>query len=92
MLLPASVTPNESETGVDVLKTRPLEGGVTTGSLTVRMRTAEPVPAALVAVIVMLDVPVAVGVPVIAPVEVFTVRPEGSSVAPKLVGLLLAAI
>ena len=53
---------------------------------------AEPAPPALVALIVTVEVPAAVGVPVIAPVYVFTLSPEGSPVAPKLVGLLLAVI
>jgi hypothetical protein len=38
---------------------------------------SEPEP--LVAVIVTLNVPTAVGVPVIAPVEVLRVRPAGSA-------------
>jgi hypothetical protein len=60
--------------------------------VTVIVRVVEPVPPALVALILTLEVPVAEGVPVIAPVDVFTLSPEGSPVAPKLVGLLLAVI
>jgi len=49
-------------------------------------------PAPLLAVIVTLVVPVAVGVPEITPVLVLTVRPAGSGLALKLVGLLVAVI
>jgi len=59
---------------------------------TVRVSVAEPVPPALVALIVMLVLAAAVGVPVISPVDVLTLKPAGSPVALKLVGLLLAAI
>ena len=48
--------------------------------------------APLLAVIVTLVVPVVVGVPEITPVLVFTVKPGGSGVALKLVGLLVAVI
>ena len=48
--------------------------------------------AALVAVTVVLYVPSAVGVPEIKPVPVFTLKPGGKLVAPKLVGLLVAVI
>ena len=48
---------------------------------------AEPVPVPLVAVMVALVVPTAVGVPVIEPVAVFTVRPAGRPEALKLVGV-----
>src|SRR5207253_8803368 len=47
-------------------------------------------PAPLLAVIVTLVVPVAVGVPEITPVLVLTVRPAGSGLALKLVGLIVA--
>jgi hypothetical protein len=47
-------------------------------------------PAPLVALIVTLDVPAAVGVPEITPVLVFTVRPAGSPVA--LYVLLLSVL
>ena len=58
--------------------------------LTVSVSICDPVPVAFVAVIVMLDVPVAVGVPVIAPAIVSMLSPAGSPRAPKLVGLLVA--
>jgi hypothetical protein len=41
-----------------------------------------PVPPALVALMVAAEVPAAVGVPEIRPVEVFTERPHGSPLAP----------
>lgn len=47
--------------------------------------------APLVAVMVTLVVPAVVGVPEITPVLVLTLRPGGSGVALKLVGLLVAA-
>ena len=53
---------------------------------------AMPVPLVFVAEIVTLVVPAAVGVPEIAPVVVFNVRPGGSPAAPKLVGLLVAVM
>jgi hypothetical protein len=46
--------------------------------------------APLVAVMVALVVPVVVGVPEIRPVLVLIVRPAGSGLALKLVGLLVA--
>ena len=49
-------------------------------------------PAPLLAVIVTLVVPAVVGVPEITPVLVFTLRPGGSGLAVKLVGLLVAVI
>ena len=49
-------------------------------------------PAPLLAVMVTLVVPAAVGVPEITPVLVFTLRPGGSGLAVKLVGLLVAVI
>jgi hypothetical protein len=60
--------------------------------LMVKVSVALPVPPALVALIVALYVPAVVGVPEISPVVVFTVKPAGSPVAPKLVGLLVAVI
>jgi hypothetical protein len=48
--------------------------------------------APLLAVMVTLVVPAAVGVPEITPVLVLTVRPAGSGLAVKLVGLLVAVI
>ena len=59
--------------------------------LMVRVRVALPVPPALVAPMVTMEVPAAVGVPEIKPL-LFTERPPGSPEAPKLVGLLLAVI
>jgi hypothetical protein len=50
------------------------------------------VPAPLLAVIVTLVVPAVVGVPEITPVLVLTLRPAGSGLAVKLVGLLVAVI
>ena len=58
----------------------------------VRVRRALPVPVALVAEMVTLEVPAAVGAPEMRPVEVLTLRPEGRPVAAKEVGVLLAAI
>jgi hypothetical protein len=49
-------------------------------------------PAPLLAVMVTLVVPAAVGVPEITPVLVLMVSPAGSPVALKLVGLLVAVI
>jgi len=48
--------------------------------------------APLLAVIVTLVVPAVVGVPEITPVLVFTLRPGGSGLALKVVGLLVAVI
>jgi len=48
--------------------------------------------APLLAVIVTLVVPVDVGVPEITPVLVLILRPAGSGLALKLVGLLVAII
>ena len=58
----------------------------------VKANVAEPVPAALVAFNVTLDVPDAEGVPEMTPVVVLTESPAGNPVALKLVGLLLAVI
>jgi hypothetical protein len=60
--------------------------------LIVMTSVALPVPPALVALMVTLYVPAVVGVPEMAPVLVFTVKPEGSPVALKLVGLLVAVM
>ena len=51
-------------------------------SATVTVNVALPVPPALVAVMVALVVPVAVGVPLIKPVPVSTLRPAGNPLAP----------
>ena len=58
----------------------------------VKDNVAVPVPAALVALNVTLDVPAAVGVPEMTPVVVLTESPAGNPVALKLAGLLLAVI
>jgi hypothetical protein len=65
-----------------------------TGAATLIVMTsvALPVPPALVALIVTLDVPAVVGVPEINPVLVFTDKPAGNPVALKLVGLFVAVI
>ena len=47
----------------------------------VKVSVALPVPPALVALIVTLNVPAVVGVPEINPVLVFTLRPAGNPVA-----------
>ena len=60
--------------------------------LIVKVSVFVSVPPAFVAVIVTEYIPAAVGVPEISPVVVSTVKPEGSPVAPKLVGLLVALI
>ena len=48
---------------------------------TVKIRVADPVPAEFDAEIDTLKVPAEVGVPEIAPVEVFTDTPEGKPLA-----------
>ena len=62
------------------------------GGLMVKVNVALPVPPELVALIVTVYVPAVVGVPEIMPVLVSTVKPAGSPVALKLVGLLVAVI
>jgi hypothetical protein len=49
--------------------------------LTVRTSVAVPVPDALIAPMVTFVVAAAVGVPLMTPVEVFTLRPDGNPVA-----------
>jgi hypothetical protein len=51
------------------------------GGLMVIVNVALPVPPALVALMVTVKVPAAVGVPEISPVAVFTVKPAGNGVA-----------
>jgi hypothetical protein len=51
-----------------------------------------PVPPAFVALIVAVVVLAAIGVPVIAPVLVFTLSGDGSPLAPQLVGEFVAVI
>jgi hypothetical protein len=60
--------------------------------VTVSVSVAVPVPPALVAPIVTLELPTAVGVPVMSPVAVATLSPAGSPVALNEVGVLLAVI
>jgi len=45
------------------------------------VKVAEPVPLALIALIVEMNAPVCVGMPEINPVEVFTLNPSGRPVA-----------
>jgi hypothetical protein len=61
-------------------------------TVTVKARVVLPVPPLFVALNVTLEVPAAVGVPEIKPEVVFTARPAGNPVAPKLVGELVAVI
>ena len=61
-------------------------------AMTDKANVAVPVPVALVALNVTLDVPAAVGVPEMTPVAVLTESPAGNPVALKLVGLLVAVI
>ena len=49
---------------------------------TVSVSVAVPVPVPLVALSATVEIPDAVGVPEISPVDVFTERPDGSPVAP----------
>ena len=58
----------------------------------VKVKVAFPVPLPLVAPIVTLYVAAVVGVPEISPLVVFTVKPAGSPVVLKLVGLFVAVI
>ena len=60
--------------------------------LTVKARVAVPMPEAFVALNAAAKVPVAVGVPVIAPVLALTLNPEGKPVADRVVGLLVAVM
>jgi len=63
-----------------------------TVELTVRVRVAAPVPAALVALSASDDVPDAEGAPEIKPVVVLIDSPAGNPVAPNWWGCLVAAI
>ena len=58
----------------------------------VRVKVFVPVPPALVALKLMLEVPAVVGVPEIKPVVVLMDKPAGSPVALKLVGEFEAVI
>ena len=66
--------------------------GAATAALTVMVKVALAVPPTLVAEIVTLLVPAALGVPVIAPVPVLMLSPAGRPVAPYEVGLPEAVI
>jgi hypothetical protein len=58
----------------------------------VSIRVALPVPEALLAPTVTVEVPTAVGLPEISPVVALTDKPAGNPVALKLVGELEAVI
>ena len=58
----------------------------------VRVKTPEPVPPTLMALMLASNVPVAVGVPDINPVDELIANPSGNPVASKPVGLLFAVI
>ena len=60
--------------------------------LMVMVSVALPVPPALVALIVTVEVPAVVGVPEINPLELLTESPAGRFEAPKLVGEFVAVI
>ena len=62
------------------------------GGLIVRVRALVPVPPAFVALRVIFEVPMVVGVPEIRPVAVLIDRPAGKPAALKLAGLLVAKI
>ena len=62
------------------------------GGLIVNVNVFVPVPPALVALKLTLEVPAVVGVPEIKPVVVLIDKPAGSPVALKLVGEFDAAI
>lgn len=62
------------------------------GGLATTVRVCVPVPPALLAEIVMVLVPAAVGAPEIRPVAVLILNPAGKPVALKLVGALFAVI
>ena len=63
-----------------------------TGTAIVIVTVLLPVPPRLVALTVAVNVPEAVGVPLIKPVAVFTVSPAGKPLAVKLVGVFEAVI
>ena len=71
-----------------------LVGLVMTGAPSEMVMTSglvsEPEP--LVAVMLTLNTPTTVGVPVMAPVAVFSARPAGSADEPKLCGWLVATM
>ena len=61
------------------------------GAMTI-VRVAVPAPPALLAATVATVVPATVGVPLIVPVLVLSVRPAGNDVAEKLVGVCVPVI
>ena len=69
-------------------------GGGGGGSATAMdsFNAAVPVPEPFLAESVIVKMPVTVGVPEMTPDVVFTDKPAGSPVAPKLVGLFVAVI
>jgi hypothetical protein len=69
-----------------------IEGAAGVAALIVNVSVRVPVPPALVALKFTVEVPAALGVPEINPVVVLIDSPEGSPVALKLVGLLVAVI
>ena len=67
-------------------------GGTTFAGFMVKLKVAFPVPPAFVALIPIAAVPAAVGVPEMIPVTPLMVSPVGRFEAPKLAGVLVAAI
>ena len=67
---------------------------VMTGAVgvSVKVRVAVPVPPAFVALRLMFEFPVAVGVPEMTPVTVLMLRPAGNPMALKVVGLFVAVM
>ncbi len=61
-------------------------------TFTLKVNITDPVPVALAALNVTVDVPAAGGVPEMTPVAVLTESPAGNPAALKLVGLLVAVI
>ena len=67
-------------------------GGDVTPGFTVSLTLEVPVPLAFFAEMVIPKEPATFGVPEINPLEAFTLHPAGSTDAPNLLGLLVAAI
>jgi hypothetical protein len=65
---------------------------VPAGSVTLNVSVLLPVPDPFVAVSTTEKLPVSVGCPLITPVDIFTLKPDGKPVAPKLVGLFVAVM
>jgi hypothetical protein len=59
---------------------------------TITVTVAVPVPLAFVALNETAELPAAVGIPEMTPVPVLMLRPAGSPLAPKLVGVFVAVI